>query len=135
MTAVKKNLLWVVYALFIVIAFLYRTDEDLFLSSGPYALGKPLVWAIYIGFLLYTIRCSRKESFFKSLKKLSPILWARQIGIDLYIGLVLFSSLIYINEGSFLILVLWLIPILIFANLATLPYLILNYDAIMGYFI
>jgi hypothetical protein len=58
-----------------------------------------------------------------------------QVGIDLYIGVFLALALIYLVEGSLGIMLLWAIPILIFANLAILPYLILNYGMVVGVFV
>ncbi len=132
---IRKNLLWVVYFVFIVLVVLFRGDEHLFISNGPYPLGKYLAWLIYFSFLGYSIYCGSKENFFKSLKRLYPMLWARQIGFDLYIGLVISSFLIYLNEGSVLVLLLWLIPIIIYANLAILPYVAMNYDSIIAHFV
>ncbi len=99
---IKNNLLWIVFIAFVILAVAFKSSEPLFISNGPYACGKYLAWLLFFSFLGYTIYCSSKESFFRSLRRLYPILWARQIGLDLYIGLVLTSFLIYLNEGSML---------------------------------
>lgn len=135
MKKLKRNFLWVVYFGLLLIAIANKGDENLFISNGPYPFGKYLVWLIYVSFLGYSLYCSSKENFFKSLKRLYPILWARQIGLDLYIGLIFSSFLIYLNEGSLLVLALWLLPILFYANLAILPYIAMNYDSIVGHFV
>ncbi|MFT4629331.1 MAG: hypothetical protein ACI8PV_000441 [Dinoroseobacter sp.] len=83
--------------------YLHR-GEAMFVSAGPYSLGKPIVWLILIAILIYTLRISSKENFFKSLNKLHPILWHRQIGLDLYIGLLIPLFIIYLNQGSVLVL-------------------------------
>ena len=132
---IKNNFLWIIFILFGALALLFNNDEPLFISEGPYAFGKNIAWLLFFSFLAYTIYCSSKESFFKSLKRLAPILWARQIGLDLYIGLIFMLFLIYLNEGSILVLSLWLIPILLFANLATLLYIALNYDSLISHFV
>ena len=99
MKSLRKNLLWIIYFTFVGLAVTYRGEEDLFISNGLYPLGKYMAWLMYLCFLGYSIYCSSKESFFKSLRRIYPILWARQIGIDLYIGLVFTSFLLYFNEG------------------------------------
>ena len=133
--ALKGNGLWGFYAFFVVTALYLHNGEGMFFSEGAYSKGKPIVWLILIGFLIYTLRINSKENFFKSLKKLHPILWHRQMGLDLYIGLLTPLFIIYLNEGSVLAMLLWFIPILIFANLATLLYLALNYQSIVAHFL
>ena len=135
MKTIKKNLLWVVYFGFIIFAIITGKDEHIFISNGAYPLGKYIVWLMYLSFLGYSLYCSTKENFFKSLKNIYPFLWARQIGMDLYIGLALTSYLIYLNEGSILVLAIWILPILIYANLITLVYVAINYDSIISHFI
>jgi len=138
-TVLKRNLLWLFYGLFLVVALVnHSTSSDgasFFTSSGPYGLGKTLIWVIWLAFFIYSFKISLVEDFFKSLKRMHPILWHRQIGLDLYIGLLVPLFIIYLNEGSLLILLLWVLPIFVFANLATLIYLALNYDALIARFI
>ncbi len=133
--SLKRNWLWFLYAAFCGIAIYYYKGESIFFSEGPYALGKPLVWIVLIAFLIYSVRISLKENFFKSLARMNPILWSRQIGLDLYIGLMFPLFVVYLNEGSLVVMLFWFVPIFIFANLATLLYLALNYDSIVAYFI
>jgi len=123
--------MWLFYFAFVVLAFCNHSGEPLFVSDGPYAYGKPFTWLVLICFLLYSLRISLRENFFKSLQRMSPILWSRQIGLDLYIGLMLPLFIIYLNEGSLLIMLIWFVPIFVFANLATLLYVALNYDSII----
>ena len=59
----------------------------------------------------------------------------RQISLDLYLGLFLTSAVIYLHEGSLLVLLAWLPAILLFANLATLLYVAMNYDGLMAHFL
>ena len=63
---------------------------------------------------------------------MSRLYWGRQIGIDLYLGLLIFMSFIFYYQESDLIALLWLMPVLAFANLATLLYLALQYDSIIA---
>lgn len=123
---------WVVFGLFVAIAMVSHSGEPIFLATGPYAYGKYIAWGLFLGFLGYSYYCSTKENIFKTLKKIFPYYWARQIGLDLYLGLVVFLFIIYLVEGSLLVTLLWLLPILLFANLATLLYFAMNYAAIVA---
>ena len=130
----KKNFLWILFIVLAMVAVRTRQDESVFVSQGPYGFGKYIAWALFIGFLAYSVQCSRKENFFKSVVRIGNMYWGRQIGIDLYIGLLLPLVLIYLHGGA-IVLLLWLVPVLIYANLATLLYLALNYDALVRHFI
>ena len=83
-------------------------------------LGTGLAW---LAFLIYSIRCSMKESLVKTMKRMAGTYWGRQIGLDLYIGLIMFSAMVFAVEGSLWIGLLWLIPTLIYGNLVPLFYL------------
>jgi len=131
---IRRWQLWIAYAAFAAIAISQAGNEPLFASSGPYAPGKYIVWAIYFGFLAFSIYCTTQENFFKTLGKMTQMHWGRQVGIDLYIGLLVPLFLIYLVEGSLLVVALWFIPILIFANLATFLFLALNYVTIVAHF-
>lgn len=131
---IRKWQLWIAYAVFAAIAVSQADNEPLLASSGPYAAGKYLVWTIYFGFLGFSIYCTTQENFFKTLGKMTSMHWGRQVGIDLYIGLLVPLFLIYLIEGSLVVVALWFIPIFIFANLATFLYLALNYVTIVAYF-
>ena len=135
MQNLKRNWLWVLYAIFCFIAIYHHKGESIFFSDGPYALGKTFIWIVLAVFLIYSLKISNKENFFKSLARMNPILWSRQIGLDLYIGLMFPLFIIYLNEGSLVVMLFWFVPIFIFANLATLLYLALNYDSIIVHFI
>ncbi|MBT8114969.1 MAG: hypothetical protein KJP04_06300, partial [Arenicella sp.] len=65
-----------------------HSGEPLFLSDGPYPYGKPLIWLILLLFTIYSLKVSAQENFFTSLKRMNEILWSRQVGLDLYIGLL-----------------------------------------------
>lgn len=131
----KRHWLWILYGVFVALAIITHDGEAVFTSTGPYGAGKTLVWLILAGFLAYSLQISARENFFKSLQKMNPILWSRQIGLDLYIGLLVPLFIIFLNEASLLVLLLWLVPIFVFANLATLLYLALNYDSILAHFV
>ena len=131
----KQHFLWILYGVFVLLAILFKGEEDLFISSGPYPYGKYLLWATLIAFLLYSLYCHRKENFFKTMAITGRYHWTKQIGVDLYLGVALSASVIYLNEGSLLVLALWMVPLILFANLATLLYFAMNYDAIIRHFI
>lgn len=129
----KKNFLWVLFIGFAIMGISTREDASIFLSQGPYSFGKYIVWLLFFSFLSFTIYCGTRESFFKSVKRISEMHWGWQIGIDLYIGLLLPLLIIYLHGGAFIFL-LWLIPVLINANLFTLLYFALNYDSLIAQF-
>jgi len=134
-TLIKRNFLWVIFAGFAALAVAFKGDEPLFAASGPYAFGKYITWALFFGFLAYTIYCSNQQSFLKSIPRITKEIWVRQISIDLYIGVMMAIFLIYLNEGSLVFVLLWLIPILMFANLAVLLYVAMNYASIVSHFV
>ena len=131
----KKYFAWVVFFIFAAIALYSHSREPLFLIEGKLAAGKLINWLLFFAFLAYSLYCSAKENIFKTVKRIYPFYWARQIGLDLYLGLVISLFIIYLNEGSFLIMALWVIPVLLFANLATLLYFAMNFDSIFSMFL
>ncbi|TQV73886.1 hypothetical protein FLL45_13560 [Aliikangiella marina] len=131
----KRHALWVVFALFFATAVYTHSGEKLLLSDSQLPLGKPLIWLVFLGFVTYSYYCSMRENLFKTIGKMSKLHWGKQIGIDLYLGLFISVFIIYLNEGSILVTLLWLGPIVIFGNLATLLYLALNYDALIAHFL
>lgn len=133
MTLLKKNFLWVLFIGFAFVAITTRQDEFIFISQGSYSYGKIIVWALFFSFFGYSLYCSTKENFFKTLKVFRKMFWGRQIGIDLYIGLILPLVIIYLHGGPFAFF-LWLIPVFIYANLATLLFIALNYDSLITHF-
>lgn len=132
--SLKKNFLWVLFILFAIMAVALKKDTSIFVSYGPYGIGKYIFWLLFFSFLAFTIYANSKESFFKSLKRFSELYWGWQIGLDLYIGLLFPLLIIYLHGGSFIFLC-WLIPIIINANLFTLLYFALNYDSLVAQFI
>lgn len=128
----NANFLWVFFFIFLGVAFFTHQGEAPIFSHGQFAMGKLAVWVIWLAFLLYTLNVNRQENFFKSVQRMWPILWFRQISLDLYLGLLIPLTLVYLHTGSLLVTLLWLVPILIFANLATLVYLALNFESIMA---
>ncbi len=135
MRIIKKYFLWICYAAFVLIMIVTHTGEHPFISGGPYAAGKYLVWMMFIAFVGYSVYCNSVENFFRSVKKINQFHWGRQIGIDLYISMFLSLCLIYFNEGSIIVVLIWFTPILIYANMAMLLYIALNYDTLISHFV
>lgn len=131
----QKSLPWLAFAVFAGCALLFGRSEDLFVSRSALPAGKYLAWAAFTAFLGYSIYCSLRENIFRSVAAMAKFHWGRQIGIDLYLGLGIFLFLIYLHQGSMLVVLLWLVPVLAFANLATLLYLAVHYDSLVGKFI
>lgn len=93
-----------------------------------------LALLILVLFAGYTAYASRTESFWKSFKMVMALKWGRQVVLDLYIGLMLFSFIVYLNENSILLMLAWLIPTLILGNLVPLIYFILYFPTLISHF-
>lgn len=100
-------------------------------ASGWIAI-RVLIGVVLASFLGYTIYCSFRESLFKTMRKMGGLHWGRQIGIDLYIGLLLFGLVVGILHGSAAVLLLWLLPALIYGNLVPLLYFLLHFNWIIA---
>ena len=131
----KRNLLWFFYAGFLALAVAYGGKEGLFTTQSAYPAGKTVLLIVFFAFLAYSLYASHKENFFKSVVSINKYLWGMQIGMDLYISVFLSLGLIYLNDGSLVTVLIWAVPVLIFANLAILPYILLNYGSIVGHFL
>ena len=130
-----KIMLWIVFVIFVACALYFNWHENIFHSNGSMVAGKYLIWTTFVAFLAYTVYCSWQENIFKSIKKMAELHWGRQVGIDLYLGLFLMLFIVYLNEGSVLVLLLWLVPTILFGNLATLLYLAIHFDSIVAKFL
>lgn len=127
----RKNTLWFVYLAWVLCAIYFGNDAHAFQSQGAYPLGKYIAWIAFVTFTAYTYHASRHENLFKTIGIMKGYYWGRQIGIDLYLGLLIFMPIIYLTEGSVWVALIWLLPVLAFANLATLLYIAVNYDSIL----
>ena len=134
MQTIKNNALWIIYFGFAAYAILSHSREPVFSVAGPYGEGKAIVWLILALFLVYSLYCNQQENFFKTMRALTPYYWFRQVSLDLYLGLLIPLTLIYLNEGSLVAVAIWFVPILLMANLATLLYLALNYQSLVAHF-
>ncbi|NJM52152.1 MAG: hypothetical protein HC846_01430 [Blastocatellia bacterium] len=127
--------MWLVFAIFVACALYFNWHSRLLTYNAPIDVGKYLIWMAFIGFAGYTFYCSSKENLFKTIKKMSEWFWGRQALLDLYIGSLLVVFIIYLHSGSITIALLWLIPCLLFVNLATLLYFAIHYNSIIEKFI
>ena len=126
--------LWGLYGGFAIYASYTYWHDGMFSLDGPLAGMKIAVWIALAGFFAYSIYCTLRENFFRSLKEIAKLHWGRQIGTDLYLGLFVAMIIIYLNEGAVAVLI-WLLPTLVFANLSILLYVALNFDTIVAKFI
>jgi hypothetical protein len=131
----SKPLFWTAFAVVAICALYFDGHADLFSMHTPLAPIKFTVWAAFAGFLGYSIYCSARENLFTSVARIAELHWGRQIGIDLYLGLLLTFFVVYLNEGSVLVVLLWLLPALAFANLVTLLYFAIHFDEIVAKFL
>jgi hypothetical protein len=131
----KRYFLWLIYAAFLILASLFGSREAYFSINGGHGLGKFFVLTAYVTFLAYSVYATKRENFFKSLMSVNRLWWGRQIGADLYISVFLSLGLIYLIEGSLFVTLAWLVPILFFANLAILPYILLNYSFVLQHLV
>jgi hypothetical protein len=92
---------------------------------------KAVVWLAFLLFTAYSIYCSGRENIFKTIRTMARLHWGRQIGLDLYLGLALSLAVICLHEGP-IALALWLVPVLLFANLATLLYLAVHFESLVA---
>ena len=129
-----RILLWVSFAIFVVVAFWAGTGEKTFSLDVPLAGAKVAVWVVLLGFLAYTIYCSSREDLFGTLRRILQYHWGRQVTLDLYIGISLFLFIVYLNDGPITML-LWLLPAIAFVNLASLVYLAIHFDSLVARFL
>lgn len=93
------------------------------------------VAAVLLGlFSCYTIYCIRRENFWKACRGIFAYRWGRQVTVDLYLGLFLFVFLIYLNENSASVAMIWLVPTLVLGNIIPLLYFVLYFDSIVQRF-
>ena len=122
--------LWGLYGAFALFAVFSNLDATTFRFSGPLGAVKAIVWLVLLGFLGYSFYSTFQENFFRSVRSVMSLYWGRQICADLYIGLFIAMFIIFLNEGAVVALI-WLLPILVYANLVVLLYVALNFESIV----
>ncbi|TGK26042.1 hypothetical protein [Leptospira stimsonii] len=75
--------------------------------TGAFGVGRSAVWFAFFSFLCYTIYSSSRENLIHSIQKMLRMHWAKQICIDLYLGLGISIFFIYLSEGSFWHTLFW----------------------------
>ncbi len=130
----SKAFFWGAFVVFAACALTFNWHGAIFAFGGPLAGVKLLVWACFAGFLAYSIHCSARENLFRSVARIAELHWGRQIGADLYLGLLLALLIVYLHEGA-LAALLWALPTLAFANLSVLLYFAIHFDAIVARFL
>ena len=126
--------LWGIYGAFALYAVYTNWHQTMLQFSGPLGALKIVVWATLIGFLAYSVYCTSREDLFRSIGVIAKLHWGRQIGTDLYLGLLIGILIIYLNEGAVVALI-WFLPTLAFANLSILLYVAINFDSIVTKFL
>jgi len=121
--------LWGLYVAFAVFAIATGLNDTTFQFHGTVGVIKAVIWIALLAFLAYSFTCSLRENFFRAVRSIATMWWGRQVGIDLYLGLLLSLFIIFLNDGLAVAL-LWLIPTLIYANLVILLYFALHIEAI-----
>lgn len=126
-----SKLMWL--GLFVIsgVAIGVNWSEDLWRLRNSYSYGKYVLWAAYFAFVGYGLYATKRENFFKSVKKIASLYWGRQVGIDLYIGFVLFLAFIGFHQSSLTAVALWTVPMLIYGNQLSLLYLAIHYESFM----
>lgn len=131
----NRNLIsWGIFFVFVFAAITFSWHDGIFQFNGATGIGKGLVWAAFLLFTGYSMYCSSKENLFKSISRMAQLQWGRQVGIDLYLGLLLFICVVYLHSGL-AVLLLWLIPTLLFANLATLLFVAIHFESLISRFV
>ncbi len=126
---------WGIFIAFLVAALSLNWHPQMLEFSGNVGLVKACVWIAFLAFVGYSYYSGTRENLFRTIRTMNGLYWGRQIGIDLYIGVTLFLIFIYLHEGSIIVLAFWLVPTLLFANLATLLYVAIHLESILARFL
>ena len=122
--------LWGLYFAFVMYVLIANVRETTFQFGGTLGGMKAIVWLALIAFIGYSVYCTFRENFYRSVRSIATLHWGRQIGLDLYLGLFIAIFIIFLNEGALVVLI-WLVPILFYANLVVLLYVAINFDSIV----
>ena len=125
--------LWGLYAAFAVSAIVWNWQASTLEFSGTLGGFKALIWLALLAFLAYSFYCTTKENFFRSGRAVLALYWGRQIVADLYLGILIGVLIIVLNDG-FMVALVWLLPLVIYANLTMLLYVALHFDEIAARF-
>lgn len=125
------KLMWITFFAISATAVAANWSPQLWEIRNSYSYGKYALWLAYFAFVAYGLYATRREDFFKAVRKVGSLYWGRQIGIDLYIGFVFFLFFIGFHQHSVAAAALWAIPVLIYGNQLSLLYLAIHYESIL----
>lgn len=131
---IQSKILYLFLFAFFVYAFGIETIPKAKSLEGSYLFAKYFWLALLSFFVGFTYYCSTKENFMKSMKKIFKLYWGKQVGIDLYLGLSIFSFYIFLIEKSVVKTLIWMIPSLVFGNIIPLAYLVTHFELILSLF-
>ncbi len=126
-------MLWGLYAAFAAYAAVANWQVSTLDFSVHLGGFKALIWFALLAFLAYSFYCTTRENFFRSVRTVTSLYWGRQISADLYLGILIGLLIIVLNDG-FVVALIWLVPLLIYANLSMLLYVALHFDEIVAGF-
>ena len=129
-----RTLLWPAFWLFVCVALIASWDAELLQLGDGVGLFRLFLIVVWVGFVAYSIICSRNENIFDTIAAMNQRYWGRQIGIDLYISVFLSIALVYLVTGSILQTILWSLAFIPFANMAILLFIILHLHTIVAAF-
>lgn len=99
---------------------------DLLRFDGGVGLAKGVLCAVYLAFLAWSVHCSVREDLVHIVGRIARMRFGTQIIVDLYLSVGLSLGLIYLHTGSVWVLLAWLVPVLVFVNLAVALFVILH---------
>jgi len=95
---------------------------------------KAIAWLSLIGFVVYSVTWFfvSEVPLFTSLAQLLSNPWSAgyAVFLDLLLGIVLFSIIIYLNEKSKKAAIVWIIALVALGNIVSAIYLIVNLQKI-----
>lgn len=125
------KIIWAIFFIISAATIATNWSPQLWQYRGAASLGKYALWVCFVAFVVYGLYATRREDFFKALRKIGAYYWGKQIAIDLYIGFAFFLIFIGWHQGIYAAL-LWALPVLVYGNQLTLLYLAVHYDSIFA---
>lgn len=123
---------WGLYVVFAGVVLATGWHDGALAPTGPFPAGKYALWAAWAAFLAYSVWVSTREDIIASVRKINELHWGRQICIDLYLGFTFAVVGIGLVSRSWTVGLAYLLPVYLFGNLATLLWLALHFDAVVG---
>lgn len=130
-----KLLVLIFLPVFSFCAIYLNWNQGPFDFSGPYFIGKMLIWLSFIAFSIYSGYCTFKEDLFDTVRGICQYHFGRQICLDLYLGAGLLLFVMFLNEPTFIGFLAWMIPTIFYVNLIGLLYFAIHFDSLVARFI